>query len=385
MRIFIKLTKWTAVFTLLILICGCWDIKEIQDINYITAIGIDYENENFVLHTQMMDFASVAKAETGKSEKPAQVWTGKTKGKTLDMAMNNLYTTTQERTSWSHISCIIISETVMKSGLLSKLDTVGRYQEIRLTPWVFGTHESIEELMNVPAFFNLSPLNTLMYEPMEEYKQMSLITPLRYFDFIGQLTEPAFTVMLPSLSIDVSTWKINNKENSKLKMDGAFAMSEGKLSGYLATDRLSGLRWLEENTKRSSLPINKDNEQAAVIILQNPKIRKEMKMVNGEPRYKIHIKLNGNVVEVRTDLTKSEIEREAAKFVKQEVFSSFRNGLEIKADLYSLEHLLFKKATSHWKKLKHSSEFLIDENSLEEVTVDVNLEHTGMKQLPRKE
>lgn len=38
--------------------------------NYITAIGIDQEDGDFVVYTQMMDFTSVAKNESGKTDTP---------------------------------------------------------------------------------------------------------------------------------------------------------------------------------------------------------------------------------------------------------------------------------------------------------------------------
>ena len=103
-----------------------------------------------------MDFTSVAKIDSGKSDKPFKFGRPKQR-ENLDLAINNIYDSAQERTIWSHISCIIISDNVLKSNVLTKLDTIGRYQEVRMTPWVFGTKESIEELMNIPAFFNLSP------------------------------------------------------------------------------------------------------------------------------------------------------------------------------------------------------------------------------------
>lgn len=387
MKNYVGLLKITVVLMLLNLLCGCWDIKEIQDINYITALGIDYDEEdgNFVLYTQMLDFTSVAKTEAGKSDAPSQVWTGKTKGKTLDMTMNNLYDTTQERTSWGHVSSIVLSESVLKSGILTKLDTIGRYQEIRMTPWVFGTNESMEELFTAPAFFNLSPLNTLVHEPLEVYKQKSHVEPFRYFDFTAAVSEPAYTVLLPSLSIDSTTWKKSSKADLKLTINGVYALSEGKLNGFFANEKISGLRWIESNTRRSPVPINKDNDLAAVLILQKPKIRKKLILSHEGPRYRVHVKLSGNVVEVRKEFTKSELEQEAAKVVKQEILNTYKNGYDSKADLYSLEHRLFKQKTGLWKKLKQSKEFLLDEDSLELVNVEVKLDHTGMKLLPRKE
>lgn len=319
--------------------------------NYITAIGIDQEDGNFVVYTQMMDFTSVAKTETGKAEKPSQVWTSKTKGKTLDMAINALYDTLQERTSWSHISCILLSENVLKSNVLTKLDTIGRYQEVRMTPWVYGTKDSIDQLFTVPAFFNLSQLNTLAHEPTEEFKQKSYIVPIRYFDFMALITEPASTVLIPNLSVDKKTWSLNQKDNPKLVINGVFAISKGVSNGLFTNDKLTGLRWLETDTKRSHILItNKRGEYAGVVVLTNPKVRKELVIVNGMPKYRVHLKLNGSVDEALDDMTKAEIEIQAAAEVREEILTTFKNGVASKTDLFSLEHLFLRKIPDFGKK-----------------------------------
>ncbi|RAR42295.1 Ger(x)C family spore germination protein [Paenibacillus sp. MDMC362] len=379
----VRITKLMWLIVLLNLITGCWDIKEIQDINYITAIGIDQEDGNFVVYTQMMDFTSVAKIDSGKAEKPSQIWTSKTKGKTLDLAINNIYDSAQERTIWSHISCIIISDNVLKSNVLTKLDTIGRYQEVRMTPWVFGTKESIEQLMNIPAFFNLSPLNTLAHEPIDEYKQKSYIKPIRYFDFMALMTEPGWTVMLPNLTIDTKTWSRNQKEDPKLEINGVFAISKGVSKGLFTNDKLTGLRWLEADTERSHIPItNQNGEMAGVAVLSSPKISVKLNIVNGMPRYRVSVKLTGNVVEALDDMNKTDIEIQAAKGVREEILTTFKNGAATKTDLFSLEHVLFKRDTRLWKKINQSSAQAIDTSSLEAVHVEIHLDHAGMKLLP---
>ncbi|MGW8821663.1 Ger(x)C family spore germination protein [Paenibacillus lautus] len=386
MRNCIIIIKLIWLTVMLIMLTGCWDIKEIQDMNYITAIGIDQEDGDFVVYTQMMDFTAVAKTETGKAEKPPQVWTSKTRGKTFDMAVNAIYDSAQVRTSWSHISCILISDTVLKSKVLTKLDTIGRYQEIRMTPWVYGTNESIEQLFNVPAFFNLSPLNTIAHEPSEEYKQRSYIVPIRYFDFMALITEPASTVLLPNLSIDKGTWSLNQKENPKLVINGVYAISEVVSKGFFPNDKLTGLRWMEPDTKRSHVMItNKSGKYAANVVLSNPKVRKELSIVNGMPRFRINVKLGGNVVEALDDMNKTEMENQAAAEVREEIISTYKNGIASKTDLYSLEHVLFKKDTRLWKKIHQSSVQPMDAGSLETVHVEVHLDHAGMKLLPHQD
>ncbi|WP_231638483.1 hypothetical protein [Paenibacillus sp. JCM 10914] len=44
-----------------------------QDINYIAALGIDYQDGEFITYVQMLDFATIAKQETGKQTESAPI------------------------------------------------------------------------------------------------------------------------------------------------------------------------------------------------------------------------------------------------------------------------------------------------------------------------
>ena len=68
---------------LLISQTGCWDMKTIQDTNYITAVGFDYQKGRYVVYCQMLDFSSVAKQEGGKGGQPPAIWVGQEEGKRL--------------------------------------------------------------------------------------------------------------------------------------------------------------------------------------------------------------------------------------------------------------------------------------------------------------
>ncbi len=381
MRTFFKLI---CVVLTLGMTYGCWDIKEIENVNYVTSIGIDYIDNSFVLYAQMLDFTFIAKTESGKSGKRPQTWIGKAKGKTLKLAMNELYSTAQELTSWSHVSSIIVGENALKSNILKTDDLIGRFWEIRLTPWIFGTREPIERLLSVPAFFNFSQRNTLAQEPLEAYDQRSLIEPVRYLKFLSRLWEPGTTVLLPTLSIDSTTWKKNEKIDPKMYIDGAYVIEEGKLLGKLENNKLLGLRWLDKNTTRSPIVITSHGEDAAVVSLGSPSVRLSLSFNNGTPNYHFHIKLNGDIIETLDELTRSEIESKAEDVVRNEVMNTFRNGLEIKSDIYSLEHLLFRQKPTAWKQLKRTHDLLLNESSISSITVKVNINQTGMKVYPLK-
>nr|WGE04790.1 hypothetical protein P5640_19930 [Bacillus subtilis] len=59
-----------ALFLLLTL-TYCWSRYEVQNMNYATAVGIDYVDDQYTLYVQLLDFSTVAKLEgQQKAEQP---------------------------------------------------------------------------------------------------------------------------------------------------------------------------------------------------------------------------------------------------------------------------------------------------------------------------
>lgn len=149
---------WILVCLTSLLLSGCWDNNEVQDINYITALGVDYKDEKYIIYVQMLDFATIAKQESNKQTEKAPIWVGRGTGTTLTEALIDLYTSSQQRVSWGHVTALVLSESVLKPKLLAQVfDLTNRSQEIRYTKWIYGTKDKMEDLFTVSPFFQLSP------------------------------------------------------------------------------------------------------------------------------------------------------------------------------------------------------------------------------------
>lgn len=109
-----KQSKILIICFILLFQTGCWDEKEIGEVDYITTLGIDYKDENYIIYVQMLDFSNVAKQEVSKVSQPAPLYIGKSSGKNINDAVYNLYLTTQQQVNWSHVGAIIYSESVLK-------------------------------------------------------------------------------------------------------------------------------------------------------------------------------------------------------------------------------------------------------------------------------
>ncbi|WP_239614467.1 Ger(x)C family spore germination protein [Cohnella mopanensis] len=367
------------------LVSGCWDIKSLQDVNYFTGIGIDYVDNKYHVYVQQLDFASVAKTEGGKSEVPSPVWVGHAKGDSLSEAIIELYQTTQQTVFWGHLNSIVLTENLLKHGdLLGVFDSLIRYPEIRYTPWIFGTKQGIKELFTTKPFFNLSPINSILYAPETNYNQRPIIAPMRLSQFIRELREPGQTVFLPSLGISAKTWDRDDKPDPKLEINGIFAMHNLKYGNWLSYEQLLGMRWLVEKAAGSRLILKQGDQVLAELRLAKPKSKVHIVIVGGEPVFNVEVEIAAAVIELWKMKTQKEFEQIANKHIVDQIKSTHQTGLKSNVDLLDLEHLLYRKKFKLWDKLTSGGKVTLKPSNLGEVKVTVKIDQSGMYKLQRK-
>ena len=142
--------RWAYVSSILvlcvILLTGCWDSKGVQSINFITAIGIDYKDNQYTAYAQLIDFSSIAKQEGPTSREGSQIWIGRGTGSTLSMAINNLYETSQQQTLWTHVKAIVLSKNALEGRLEDIFNTLLHSGQLRYTPWIYATEQDMSTL-----------------------------------------------------------------------------------------------------------------------------------------------------------------------------------------------------------------------------------------------
>lgn len=366
-----------------LLLSGCWDLKHVQDLNYLTGMGFDYVDDQYVVYVQMIDFTSVAKLESGKSPQQNPVWVGIGKGQTPVDAIGELYRTSQLRIFYGQVNSIIFSENMLKKGLKSVNELRERYYELRYTPWVFGTKEPVDEVFAATPFFNLSPTLTILHQPRESYLQHSRIAPLKEREFLSSYHEPGKMTYLPSVSIKAGNWKNDGTPKTLLEMNGRFLFQNGEYKGWLEASKTPGLRWLDEKTNRSPVYIRHGKTLRAGVYLESPKVKITPVVQGTDVTYSIHVQLHGVISELMEPIPETELSLLCAEEVKKEIMATFREGLKIDADLLQLEHNLYRKHNRQWKMLREQEKAQVSAKSLKDVQVSVIMRSSGkLKYVP---
>lgn len=234
---------------------GCWNSKDIQNMDYVTAIGLDYANGKYITYVQVLNFSNVGRSENVEIGKLVPSWIGRGEGKTISQSLSSIYSTSQMRVFWGHVKAIVCSENVLKKGLVEAYNAMNRYGDVRYNILIYGTREKLSDIFIQKSMFNLSPLDTVMFTPEQTYSQRSSILSIISNQFIAQINEPGEPAMLPSLSINRTVWKEDLKNKPMLQIDGAYFFHKDKMAAWLSEQELSGARWTQKQLKRSLINI----------------------------------------------------------------------------------------------------------------------------------
>ncbi len=370
-----RIVCWMLIVVITMNLSGCWDSKDIQELQYITGLGVDYKDDKYIIYGQVMSFSGVAKQE-GSQTVPTPVWVVKGSGKTVVTAMNDVYRKANQSIYWGHIGVVIYTENVLKKGINKVNDGLLRFQQIRETVWVYGTNEPIEQILLVTSIFG-SPYQTSLYSPKEVYKIRSLLPPLRVQRFYVDYNEPGMTVKLPLIKIKKNIWKAETEERSTAKLSGVYLLKNKKLKGILSEKEMMGLRWVTEETIRSPLLLKVNDDLDLVVSIMRPKVKIMPIFENGDVRFDMKLKFKANVTYMNVEVTLDKLKKEIKKKIHSEIMESFKYGLEKGVDVYNLEQIVYRKDIKQWKKLFENKNYKLSSESINSIDIHVTIKHTG--------
>ncbi|GGA43445.1 MULTISPECIES: Ger(x)C family spore germination protein [Psychrobacillus] len=371
-----KQSKILIICFILLFLTGCWDEKEIGEVDYITTLGIDYKDENYIIYVQMLDFSNVAKQEVSKVSQPATLYIGKSSGKNINDAVYNLYRTTQQQVNWSHVGAIIYSESVLKKGIENVEQSLIKHGDFRYTPWMFGTTESIEEILSTTGFFQLPPLYTILYKPNDMYKIYSYIEPMRMHRFISEYKEPGGTALLPSLTINETDWKQSVEEpKSKkvLQINGAFPVSNGTYKEWLSYEEIAGLRWTQTQTQSTPVDIVIGDEIKGTVRIMKPSAKVDLIRKGNDFHFNINVEAEGTLIDLEDQLSLKKIQELVSKQIEKEIRTTYLKGIDKDADVYNLKNVLFHDRI----KPEQLNDYPLTADSLNKITVNFILKSKG--------
>ncbi|MDD1502466.1 Ger(x)C family spore germination protein [Lysinibacillus sp. CNPSo 3705] len=375
-KIFLLIVSLTAI----LLLAGCWDVKEPQRMYYIDGIGIDYKDGQYEIYMQIINFANVAKSE-GPTPQAAPSEIGFAKGKTMEEAFFKLYRSIDQKVFWGHMTFILFSEDALKdANSIPVIDSFLRHRETRYQILTYVTKDSIKDILLITPILNKSLTASKLSNPMHTKELQTYVEPVDLRKLIISLNEPGHEVNLPLVTIN-KNWETTNKPTEETALSGFGVVSKDGFKGYINDGNARGIQWMFHKKTRGDVTIKLNNKEKEFLTVDLEKLSTKIKPIvkNNEVTFEAEIKLNAIINGFEGKVNTDQIREGIIKEVKKDIKKSYEAGIEIDVDVFRLSEHLYRKNVKAWKKVQKDGKIPLTADSLSKVNVIVNKVNPGRK------
>jgi Ger(x)C family germination protein len=360
---------------------GCWDHSEPERLLYVNGLGVDYkENGDVEVFLQLINLQGLAKIESGggpSSVKQSQV--GQATGRTMEEAVFNLYHTVDRRVFWGHLSYVILSkEAVVKGAVKDVADLLDRFRETRYRTYFFVTQDPLKEVMLIEPLDNIPLAFSKLSDPIDNYKQTSLIEPIDLRKLIIHTDEPSHQVVLPVVKM-TEQWSDKKEKQKDLLMEEVAIVHHNTLLDIIPEKLFQGARGVEQDFIRDLVVLSPGNSQKQhlSVVVYNKKVKVQPVVESGKVRFHIKMKIKGTLQMTKFNLKKAEIEKEVAKTIAQEIRTAYAYGQKKNIDLFELSLVTYRQNNQAWKKVEKDGLIPLEKDTIKSIDINVHLQNTG--------
>ncbi|MBB6669231.1 Ger(x)C family spore germination protein [Cohnella nanjingensis] len=372
-----KLMKAIGALAASATLASCWDASAIQEINYFTSMGVDYEEKTkiYTVYAALINMADVAKTEGSGSKMPTFVGHGQ--GRTVHLALNEMYRSSQLAPTLDHLMTVVVTEPTL-SHMDEVLDGINRSRAVRYNINLIGTNESPEKILTSARLFE-SPLYSFLYQPVPKGPGKPLVAPMTLQAFVREYHSETNTTLLPNLRINDRNWIQGDKHPNFLMYDGAFVVEKEKDKGYLTEKELRDIRWVRADASRTFMEVRRGSDVVAVLLVASNKHKLTYAAKGGRPAFTLRVTVDAFVHEMLQEAQDRDLIRLAEQNLKEDLEEAIALGREREMDLFNVEEAVYRWHLKDWKKLRaQQTKF---ERLPIQVEVKLNLTNTGKLKL----
>ncbi|KAA0548106.1 Ger(x)C family spore germination protein [Bacillus sp. BGMRC 2118] len=382
MRVF----RTIGVIICCLCLTSCSGLKNIQDLTYIVAIGMDYDEDKkqYKVFIQGLNFANVAKQEGSRPVEPIPIYVASATGETLNLAVSKLYKKSEPPLFFGHVVTLVLSENVVKQKFNEVIKEVGRNRSLRPTLRVVIAKDNMEDILNTKALFNYPAVYTVLFKGKANEISQDEIRPIILMNFLRDYYEPMGAAKIPIVTIDHDAWKAD-KDFPILYFNGyALFQHEKYMTDFSFNDAFL-TNWLLEKKVTYDHKVEKDGELIAAVRLSSPKMKFKYEKDTSTPKFSIELSVQGDLLEKIKDIPAKELQEILEKDLKEKVISLYKTGLTNKIDILNAGEDWYRQHPKKYQELTKHKNFYLDENSLTNIKMDVTIVHYNSYKYSDKE
>lgn len=334
---------------LILLLCGCYNYKELNKIAIVSSIAIDKKDNKYLVSAQIMN----AKSENNTESSKIIVYSEK--GKTINEALRNMTKKSPRMLYGGHIGKLVISEEIAKEGIINVIDIFQRLTEIK-----------DEFTITIAKGIDASKVIKIMTNPDDvtvEYvkytiENADIESALTYSSKLDEFVsfylrddiDPVISVIeVKNYNENSNTLKNTNTSSpeTKIILDNIAITYNGKLEDFLNESETIGYNFIRNKINQMIIPIKCDNNFYSSISVSKSKTKTSVKKKKKKYSIIFDINTTGVITEYncKCDLTNektiNELQNLTERKIKKYINSVLKKQENTKSKFLGLKRIIY--------------------------------------------
>ncbi|WP_147532756.1 Ger(x)C family spore germination protein [Bacillus marasmi] len=347
--------RWRVQFTLwmsVLILSGCWDRIEVNDLAFINGTGFDLLKENQIRVSVQVPLPS-ALGGAGSSgggggtggNKPYYI--DSTVGRNVREANDLLQGRMSRKNYFAHRRVIVFGEELARAGLKKSMDVIVEQPQSRLTTFVLVTKGDAIDVLNASPH-----LEKLPAEAIRELTKAGFHRDVR--DILNDYSRPGKDPVIPLVEVSLT----NNKKGQKqqeVSINKLAIFKDDKLKFITNKKESTGVYWLLEQMRRRGYTFTiKDDGEINVGIIKS-KVRPKYKLKNNLPNFTVNVNVSATMMQNEANLEMNDPKnyRKVIKImeeqIKSEIEAILTHSKSEGIDIFGFGWYLSRKESKLWK------------------------------------
>lgn len=378
------------IFFSCLILGGCWDRKELSEIQLVSGMAIDLgENAKYKVTIEGLN-AIELNSRTAGGNAPSTV--EGIEGDSLSEITHQFNQYLAQGLIYSHMKLLVISEEAVKLGMLDFIDYLERNRELRDDFKILIAKGRAEDVLKITYPFKKA--SSLKISPQIDnlLGDWGGDPGVRINDFISDLTLEGKSPILAAVKVKGDPKKGGTTDNMTKVVPDAIVEIEslgvfkgGKLKGFVELEDTRNYLWITNQLKKTTLTVNcEGNQYGAVRITQN-NTDVDVKWENGRPHIKVQVKSEGYLEGTQCYKTVDSVKtykkyesltnKTAAKDIKNTIKKVQK---EFGSDIFGFGEILRRQNNRQFMKVKDNwNDYFVEAKV--DVDYDITIRRSGIR------
>lgn len=379
-----------------LLLTGCGNYRELNDLAITTGIAFDIKDDQYIVSYMI---ANSNKAETDSKDSETKITVYEGKGNTISSAYMDLNSKNPKIPYIGHLEVVIISEDLAKKGILEALDFLIRNPESRKEFYiVLSKNVEAGTLLKTLAPLESFPSQNIAGIIKSNKDEQSTIVMQKYSAVITNMIDEGVEPIINGIELDGNKEEGQMQESlekatpsATIKIDTIGIFKKDKLLGWSTHDETVGINIIN-NSAGFVLLETKCDDKYMTSTLKDIKTKPIITFENNIPKIKLKIKADGAILEMqcKRNLEETKIMKELENEFNEKLKSIIDETIymaqkKYKSDIFGFGNYIYKKNLKKWNIIKDKWNNEIFPEIKIDTEIKINLNNKGSLEQSLKE